>query len=345
MKYNLDTLFELTREKWLKHQTYKDQLHIFCYSNRTEWKKNWTDLTRDTRGIVLDREGNLVGKCIPKFFHVNEHESTKLANLPTDSPCEIFQKLDGSCILLFFNPFEESWQYSSKCSFTSDFVKAAERTLPIHLVNRLGLPENLTFVFELRFSGDPMRRVVDLKNGLYLLAVYEGDLEMKSSVVSLYAETLPGVRLPSREVGDFFSYYNTFNSLEGTEGFVVKFADGSRVKLKTPWYVVRNKFLDEITGNKAEEFVKEMLINFREYGDYLQAVPEDYHQEVKAIEKRITDKLYACKDRVDLACAAVEGLGRKDIALALAGEDPLVRAATFLKLDGADYEEYLWRKL
>jgi len=59
-------------------------------------------LRRECRGMIFDREGNIVRRPLHKFFNINEREETLAQNIDLSQPHEILVKEDGSSISPFY---------------------------------------------------------------------------------------------------------------------------------------------------------------------------------------------------------------------------------------------------
>ena len=89
-------------------------LSIYNYSRTCQYENKWDDITKMCRGLILDKEGNVIAKAFNKFFN---YEELTLNDIPEES-FEVFEKLDGSLGILFW--YQGKWIISSKGSFTSD---------------------------------------------------------------------------------------------------------------------------------------------------------------------------------------------------------------------------------
>jgi len=304
IKYDLKELFKIHEEGWLKMNQYKDQLYIFCYSPKCQYEKFWTPLTLSMRGMVLGREGEVIGQCLPKFFNLSEVPETRAENLPRED-YEIFQKVDGSMISTFYNPYEERWQHTSKCSFENEYIEAAYRFLPPKMMANT-LPLSIMLTSEVRFDTDPMRRVTDTHEGLYLITSWCHSWVPPSIGYTFGAEwaraVLEGPRTLSEalssclDIGIVSKYddklenkLESFNSEKDTEGYVVRFESGFRTKLKTAWYLQLNKVLDDFGPGKARETVKEYLTNYDMTMDWVKYLPDEMWQEAEDIAGQILE--------------------------------------------------------
>lgn len=52
----------------------------------------WSEALQDCRGLILDRDGNVVGRPFRKFWNYEQ----VLDKIPSDEPFEVWEKLDGS---------------------------------------------------------------------------------------------------------------------------------------------------------------------------------------------------------------------------------------------------------
>ena len=67
-------------------------LSIYNYSRTCQYEGGWDDITKMCRGLILDKEGNVVAKAFNKFFN---YEELTLSDIPEES-FEVFEKLDGN---------------------------------------------------------------------------------------------------------------------------------------------------------------------------------------------------------------------------------------------------------
>jgi len=75
---------------------------LFKYTQDTHIQDLWNDVNRQARGIIFDVDGTVIARPFSKFFNMNEREETKVANLPWDEGCEVYEKMDGSCGVGYF---------------------------------------------------------------------------------------------------------------------------------------------------------------------------------------------------------------------------------------------------
>lgn len=170
-------------------------LSIYTYTRDCQYGHIWTPVTMQCRGLIADdTTGEVVALPFPKIFVTAMHGVHDFAPpLPADEPFEIFDKVDGSLIILFH--YAGQWHAASKGSFSSDQAQWAQGC--IDGTDRSGLDPALTYLAEAIYPGN--RIVVDYgqRTDLVLLAAYrpaDGTEELLSAVAPHWAGIGPVVR-------------------------------------------------------------------------------------------------------------------------------------------------------
>ena len=232
-----------------KHKTLP--LTIYNYSRTCQYDKKWNEFTLKCRSLVLDDAGNIIANPLPKFFNLEEHIVDGIYNFDITQPYEVFEKMDGSYIQLYF--YEKEWIINSKGSFYSDHVLIAKEILNTKYKDILEkLDKNYTYIFEL--ISREKRIVLDYGDieDLFLLAV---------------RETSTGIEL---NISDFKDYFNLTPShkklsfeelkslnLKNKEGYVLKFENNFRLKIKFSDYIELHKIITNISSYDIWEYLKE----------------------------------------------------------------------------------------
>lgn len=196
-------------------------LSLFCYTRNAVYDEVWTPFTLMARGLVLDRANRrVVASPFPKFFNLGE------GGREAPSPeFEAYEKLDGSLIIAFWH--DSGWRTATKGDFHSEQAKIARNLLPFdrmtpgvtHLSELIG-PSNKIVV---RYPVDECR----------LLGAYAAD-GRELTRVDLEALDLGGMPLARvftcASLAELVAHTATLPV--GEEGYVLRFVDGSRLKLK-----------------------------------------------------------------------------------------------------------------
>ena len=199
-------------------------LKLLNYTHRAQFKKNWCGELMIARGLVVREDGMIVARPLPKFFNDYELKGPK----PT-GPFEVYEKLDGSCIIMGF--FEGKPFFCTRGSFVSDqSIKAEE--IYYSKYGNLELDHAYTYCFEIIYPKNKI--VVDYGQitDLFLFAKIH---------------TATGIEAPITNTGfkcvqklDLSQSIEKLKQIDeaNKEGFVVKFTeDNFRMKIKFPSYI------------------------------------------------------------------------------------------------------------
>lgn len=123
-----------------KHPKY--DLWIYNYTAKTAYERFWNDLTLQCRGLILDKDYNVIARPFKKFFNYEENKHTATADF------NIYEKLDGSLGIVFF--YSGEWIIATRGSFESEqAIKGAEllKKYNLDLLNMIA-PRH-TWLFEI----------------------------------------------------------------------------------------------------------------------------------------------------------------------------------------------------
>ncbi|MEH3065298.1 MAG: RNA ligase [Methylobacterium radiotolerans] len=204
-------------------------LHLYCYTQRCVYDQAWDAYSLMARGLIVDPAARRVEATpFPKFFNLGEGGRTAPAG-----PFEAYDKLDGSLIIAFY--FAGRWRAATKGAFDSS--QAAWAQARLDAMDTRHLAPGATYLFEAIYP----ENVIVVRYpvaGLYLLAAYhESGVEMDYCELSRIC-IATGLPLVASEGFDSIAdMVRTATTLPGDkEGFVVRFEDGSRLKIKGDEY-------------------------------------------------------------------------------------------------------------
>lgn len=300
-------------------------------------------LARECRGIVFDREGNLVGRPIHKFFNIGEKPETLKHVLPWDNVISVTEKLDGSMIhTVWMN--NKLWLKSKK-AFSSDVVKIAWKFLD--------QPENEGVkIFCEKISKTGFTAIFELTSPNAQIVVPYGTTQMRLLHIR---ENVPGKYIPLPEfqediagygvetvnslpVKQTLVYLESLNQMTRAEGFVFQFKNSDMVKVKCPWYLRLHRSIlfmrkRDIAEAVITDGLDDIKLALREIGTDI--------TEVEAIESAVMKSLLGIKDGVEQALQPWDSCpDRKSVAIALK-ENPLFNLI-MTKYSGKepDYKEW-----
>ena len=267
MKYDLNILADYISKGLVIGQSHATlPLAIFNYSRTCQYDRLWDDITLNCRGLVLDTEGNVIAKPFPKFFNYEEHTTNEIPN----ESFEVFEKMDGS-LGIFFH-YGGEWHMATRGSFTSEqAIKGMEIAKKEGLL-RKAVP-GFTYLFEIIY---PENRIV----------CDYGDVER---LVLLSIVNPKGEELPYEDIADdgwdiVYRYdgINDFTKLKAMipndeEGYVIRFRNGMRMKIKGDEYVR----LHRILTNFSTTDIWELLRTDGNLNEFLDRVPDEFDAWVK----------------------------------------------------------------
>jgi hypothetical protein len=193
--------------------------------------------------------------------------------------------------------------------------------------------------------GGKNRIVVDYGDyeGLILLGAF--DTESGVEVPYEELEKLEGFKLAKKYDG--IEDYSTLKSLikDNEEGFVVRFSNGHRMKIKGEEYVRLHK----IMTNLSTTAVWEVLSSGGEIEDILVNVPDEFykkiksyvnslHEEFNSVRKEVEDLYYTYYHSEDHLSHS-----RKDFALWTLEKPKHLQPILFKMFDGKEYFSYIWK--
>ena len=125
-----------------KHPEY--DMWILNYSPKAQSKMFWDLYTLSCRGMVIDADGNILARPFQKFKNFEEHDPSEI---DMSLPFEIFEKMDGSLIIVFYYAKYMTWIVASRGSFISEQSIEARKMLNLNIFNKLNT--NYTYLFEI----------------------------------------------------------------------------------------------------------------------------------------------------------------------------------------------------
>ena len=334
MKYDLDTLnYYLGTGHLEKNDHPIMPLTIWNYSRDCQYSRDWDAITMACRGLVLDKEGTVIARPFRKFFNLEEWDP---ALLPKFEDCEIYEKMDGSLGILFY--YRDEWHLATKGSFTSEQAIKGKEILQKYKYKYL--PTDCTYLFEIIYPEN--RIVVDYagEEKLVLLASIQTDTEEEWDIYSQGYEEL-GFELVKKY--DAVQDYKELKSLirENQEGFVLKFKNGFRIKIKGEEYVRLHRLLT----NFSNVDIWELLRDGMDLDNFLERVPDEFDSWVRntvmdlVVSFENIERDY--KNYYEDICRRVGTEDRKTFAEEAKRYDH--SSILFSMLTGKDYSSYIWK--
>ncbi len=256
----------------------KGNLQLYNYTDKTAYDGFWNELTRQCRGFIIEKlTGKVIAKPFEKFFNLGEREETLFCNLPV-LPYTIQEKVDGSLGIVYH--YEGEWHIATRGSFYSD--QAVKGSKLLKLYNFKNVPTNYTLLTEIVYPEN--RIVVDYgrTEELVLLAIFDRDsgMEVPLFAPSLGENSIIQMRVAERHnltVEQAMELSKTLPKDE--EGFVIRFDNGFRVKIKGNEYMRIHKLIMHMTPLAFWESMQGGVVN----KTYVMQLPEEFRPEYEKI--------------------------------------------------------------
>jgi len=326
-------------------------LSIYNYTPQCQYEWKWTPETIACRGLILDDNDCVVARPFPKFFTPDQYKDLRnhMHHLYGVRYRDMYkggftvtEKMDGSLGILYYHP-DCGLGIATRGSFTSDQALHATRLLR----ERYGafpfvVDPACTYIFEIVYPDN--RIVVDYRglDDLILLTVLDNETaEDLPDRVAAWVKT-GGLTVMEYDFKRFEDVLAV--QAEDAEGFVVKFDNGIRVKVKFDEYLR----LHRILTNTTSRTVWENLRNHVQMQDMLEVIPDEFYQWVTQVEDDLLTQYRAIEEEAEnmvRACAAVGWIPNNRKAIAQHFKPSPVRGIMFSMIDGKDYEDTIWKMI
>jgi RNA ligase len=326
-----EALQQLINEGYIHVQSHESgELFIYNYSPKTQYERIWNEWTIQCRGLIMDKNYQIIARPFKKFFNLEEHKQELIPQGDMTGAFEVYEKLDGSLGILYL--YQNQYFIATRGSFDSEQALKATQMLYdkyAHVIPKF-LP-NKTYLFEIIYPEN--RIVIDYgaAEELVLLAIIDNATGLD--------EPLTDIGLPIVKSYDGIRDLDVLKTLEedNKEGFVVKFASGFRVKVKFEEYVRLHRILTQISSKNIWEY----LSTNQSFEQILERVPDEFYDWVKKTVHDITSEYQAiesyCKEHFKVLA------DRKETALYF--QTLKHSSVLFAMLDGKEYASIIWKRV
>ena len=327
----IETLNKYYEDGWLIKQTHPTlPLTIWNYSQTTQYEGKWDEVTMLCRGLVTDDMGRIVARPFKKFFNMEEGKHT-----PT-SEFDVYEKMDGSLIIVFW--YDGGWVVASRGSFTSEQSLASERIFFDELDHNFSI--GITYLFE--FTAPWNRIVVDYgeKSNLTLLGAIRTD-DGDEAPWEVLKGIGDGAGCDVVKKYDGITDYFTLKGMIGNnaEGFVIRFSNGDRMKIKGEEYLRLHKIMTEVSTKS----VWDVLSNGDDMEGLLKDVPDEFYSKIKEYERELLGEYNKIETISTTRFNEFKHLNKKEYAEQVKFNK--YNSVLFSMYDGKDYSKIIWRMI
>ena len=311
--------------------------------------KFWDDVTKQCRGLVTDNEGNVVARPFKKFFKIEENQHT-----PTEQ-FDVYEKMDGSLGILF--NYKGEWVLATRGSFTSDQSVKGTELLQKYDYQRLN--PDYTYLFEIIYPENRIVCTYDFED-LVLLGMIHTE---SGDEVNIHSGNDEDVRFKNLLNNLGFNIVRKYDGIsdytylkhaisDNREGFVFRFSNGDRMKIKGEEYLRLHK----IMTNLSTTGVWEVLSSGGKMEDYLKDVPDEFYKKVKQYVSTLNYHHYRYSEyagkmhdyfRYGKYGDNEKEYTKKEFAEHLERNNihPKVKSLCFAMWDGKPYDHIIWKYL
>lgn len=291
-------------------------LLIFNYTNEAAYERRWNWFERVSRGLIMDANtGEIIALPFEKFFNWGENGFKKVRGV-----VEVAEKHDGSLGILYpTTPRGGARAVATRGSFTSDQAMFATDFLQKNY-DLSSLPNNLTLLFEIIYPDN--RIVVDYGNRKDLILLGVRNTETHQDYFYKDVQRIAkefGFSTPKLfDMSSVEEVKKTANNLDwNAEGYVIRYRDGQRCKIKGEEYVRVHRVRHGLSTKAIVQLASENKID-----DLIVELPEEFREDLEQMDEHFNDivdkKIVKIKEVYNKAPKST----RKELALYLQGNHP-----------------------
>ena len=308
-------------------------LTIWNYTEKVQYENLWDEVTLSARGLVTDDTGDIVATPFQKFFNIEE------GKFEATEKFEVYEKMDGSLGIVFW--YRGQWVVATRGSFTSDQSIKAREILKKY--NTDIMFRHLTFCFEIIYPDN--RIVLDYGTDEKLVLLGTFDKNGKEMDVELWSQWGFDVVKKYDGINDYKQLKEMVKNDQ--EGFVVKFSNGDRVKVKGVEYLRLHKIMTNVTTTGVWEYLK----NGEDVMEILKDVPDEFYNKIKTYVQHLKYGYFQISER---AGKLHDGFRygkygdvdpeptKKEFAEFVLKQQKVLHPVMFAMWDKKDYSEIIW---
>jgi len=324
-------------------------LWIYNYTKRCVYERAWDELTIICRGLILDKDYNIIARPFPKFFNYEElNQDTVDFYMKQDFIA--YEKMDGCLGIMYF--YKGVPYMASRGSFNSDYSNIANKLLQEKYSKYLyRLDKSYTHIFEIIHPKSKIVLDYNNKEELVLLGVLHNTENKEIETTSVYCESL------GFPVVDSFLDFKDYDSMkkldtENKEGYVLKFPDNYRMKIKFENYVRKHSVLSDVS-NKA---IYRVLAVYGDIDSLISQLPDETHEWCRLVYNDFLQKMYNIKRKTKEIVKGIRDYmevndiepNMKNLAGYLKDNpniDKMYHGCIFKEWEDRDYDEIIWKRL
>ena len=281
------------------------ELEIFNYTPECQFDKRWNVFSLISRGLILcPGKKEVIATPFPKFSNYLEFG----AWLP-NCGFSVANKYDGSLGIIF--RFRGDWQVATRGSFSSEQAIWAKNWLDNNIQKNKLFPGD-TYLAEIIYAENRIVVPYDYE-GLVLLSVYDNqgyEIDFgEAQSLGKEAGFLPCKQFHYSRIDDLLAVAETLSANE--EGFVVRFENGYRVKIKGKEYLAIHKIKSSLTPLSVWEA---MMLGL-DIRSTMKMLPDEFFAEYEALADTFSAKFEQKIEEIKKVYEETKHLTDKELGL------------------------------
>lgn len=350
MRYDLGPFEERVKLGYLR-KSETDSLILYGYTDKCTFDRAWDEYTTIARGLILEKaSGEVIAVPFKKFWNLGERLISRLENLPAETGYTVHEKVDGSLGIIF--NYRGTWYVSTRGSFYSPQAVVAQSLLSKYDMS--DVDEDSTLLVEIVYPEN--RIIVDYgaTEELVLLGAYNRETcrEREETYIAILA-LQTGMRQATRRtltINQMVKLKKTLPRQE--EGFVVRFGNGLRVKIKGDEYMAVAKMLSRMSPISFWESMVNGIVN----KGYLAQLPEELRPRYEPIVVELENQYAVILKEIEQDLERMPHFGhydgskehQKDIGLFIQGNNGIKHGSAIfpvLKMKIAAIDRYILKQI
>ena len=283
---NIELVEKMIAEGYINKEKHPSaDIYILNYSKSCSIEGMWNEATMECRGVIVDADYNVLYRPFGKFFNYEEIDDKSI--IPGGAAIA-YEKIDGSLGIMYW--IDDVPYIATRGSFVSDQAKHATEILHTKYAREIDVIKHLrdiyTFLFEIVYPEN--RIVVDYgdTDDIFLLAILKTSNPEDEIPIEFYSKYFNTAKC----YGVFEDWLNIREQVSGDnrEGFVLRFDNGFRMKMKYEDYFRLHRLRSYLTKKHIFEFLETGRLD--ELHEMISQLDEEIQISVKNILEEFTDR-------------------------------------------------------
>lgn len=224
----------------------KDWLTIYCYTVECVSLGVWDEITMMCRGLILDKDYNIIARPFKKFFN---YEEIPLPKRTTRPPLLVVEKYDWSLWVIYYHNGKRN--ITTKWSFNSEQNKVAQEMM--YKYDTIKLDKSKTYMVEIIY---PDNRIVIKYDYYWLMYLWEIEIDTWDEMFDKDHDVFEKPITYKPE-----SYRKMKRKdIENREWYVLRYKD-YKLKVKFETYISLHRVYSSLNSNNIRRALKDGIID------------------------------------------------------------------------------------